>query len=55
MDEHQRQPEVEPEWLDNDDFDRLVAEVLPDGEPLLPPAPTERIYEGAGRGDTAGG
>lgn len=55
MDEQQRQPdagsEAEPQWLDNADFERLVAEVLSDMGPLLPRITDERVYENAGRGD----
>lgn len=51
MDEHP-QPEDEPEWLDHDDFERLLAEVLPDPKPQLPPLADKRVYERAGRGDT---
>lgn len=50
MDEHP-QPEVEPEWLDHDDFERLMAEVLPTPDPQLPPLSDKRIYERTG-GDT---
>ncbi|MFE3203576.1 hypothetical protein ACWGR4_24915 [Embleya sp. NPDC055664] len=55
MDEHQRQPEAEPEWLDNDDFERLLAEVLPELEPALPPGRGKRIHERAAHGDSAAG